>query len=180
MSNPEVKELMLKIEQQEESNNEFSMKLNTEKEKMDGLMADTVQLREQKKLAEAKLKQLKKLNEDSAVVSTELNGVIETKQNEVNQTLKKVEAARSLNLKEEEKNRYLKKQSAALEAKLNFIEKNYDYSTVAKQLEVEYFTSLVNSNDAINKGFSKFTEKLSKIQQEIQELETRKEIEINA
>lgn len=46
---------------------------------MDGLMADTVQLREQKKLAEAKLKQLKKLNEDSAVVSTELNGVIETK-----------------------------------------------------------------------------------------------------
>ena len=78
--------------------------------------------------------------------------------------MKKVEAARSLNLKEEEKNRYLKKQSAALEAKLNFIEKNYDYSTVAKQLEVEYFTSLVNSNDAINKGFSKFTEKLSKIQ----------------
>jgi hypothetical protein len=54
-----------------------------------------------------------------------------------------------------------------LEAKLNFIEKNYDYSTVAKQLEVEYFTSLVNSNDAINKGFSKFTEKLGVIQKEI-------------
>lgn len=42
MSNPEVKELMLKIESQEESNNEFSIKLNTEKEKMDGLLAETV------------------------------------------------------------------------------------------------------------------------------------------
>ena len=56
-------------------------------------------------------------------------------------------AARNLNLEENNRNNNLKKQSAALEAKLNFIEKNYDYSTVAKQLEVEYFTSLVNSND---------------------------------
>jgi len=58
-----------------------------------------------------------------------------------------VTAARNLNLEENNRNNNLKKQSAALEAKLNFIEKNYDYSTVAKQLEVEYFTSLVNSND---------------------------------
>jgi|TARA_B110000285_G_C15079626_1_gene592749 hypothetical protein len=42
MSNQEVKELMLKIESQEESNNEFSIKLNTEKEKMDLLLAETV------------------------------------------------------------------------------------------------------------------------------------------
>jgi hypothetical protein len=34
---------------------------------------------------------------------------------------------------------------------------------------------LVNSNEAINKGFSKFTEKLGVIQQEIREIETRKE-----
>jgi BMFP domain-containing protein YqiC len=58
--------------------------------------------------------------------------VIETKQTDVNQTLKKVEAARTVSLREQEKNNYLKKQSAALEAKLNFIEKTYDYSTVAK------------------------------------------------
>lgn len=121
------------------------------------------------------MKQYKKSVEDSNLIISELSGVIETKQTDVNQTLKKVETARSLNIKEEEKNRYLNKQSAALEAKLNFIEKNYDYSTVAKQIEIEYITSLVNSNDSINKGFSKFTEKLGVIQQEIREIETRKE-----
>ena len=121
------------------------------------------------------MKQYKKSVEDSNLIISELSGVIETKQTDVNQTLKKVETARSLNIKEEEKNRYLNKQSAALEAKLNFIEKNYDYSTVAKQIEIEYITSLVNSNDSINKGFNKFTEKLGVIQQEIREIETRKE-----
>ena len=61
------------------------------------------------------MKQYKKSVEDSNLIISELSGVIETKQTDVNQTLKKVETARSLNIKEEEKNRYLNKQSAALE-----------------------------------------------------------------
>lgn len=46
VNNPEVKELINKVEAQDESNNEFSIKFSTEKEKMDGLLQETVMLRE--------------------------------------------------------------------------------------------------------------------------------------
>lgn len=42
----------------------------------------------------------------------------------------------------------------------NFIEKNYDYSTVAKKMDKEYFEKLVQTNQGVNDSMNKFTEKL--------------------
>ena len=74
--------------------------------------------------------------------------------------LKNVEKAREVSLREDEKNRNLKKQNAAWNAKKDFIEKNYDYSTVAKGMSVDYFTNLVKTNTDINKSMSAFTNNL--------------------
>ena len=90
----------------------------------------------------------------------DLNTIIETKQTEVNKNLKIVEAARAVNNKEDDRNRNLMKQHAALEAKLNFIEKNYDYSTVAKKMDKDYFEKLIQTNQGVNNSMNKFTEKL--------------------
>lgn len=90
----------------------------------------------------------------------DLNAVIETKQAEVNKNLKIVEAARAVNNKEDDRNRNLMKQHAAYEAKLNFIEKNYDYSTVAKKMDKDYFEKLIQTNQGVNDSMNKFTEKL--------------------
>ena len=57
-----------------------------------------------------------------------------------------MEEARKVNLNEDERNRNLHKQHAAYEAKLNFIEKNYDYSSVAKKMDKEYFETLMKTN----------------------------------
>ena len=105
----------------------------------------------------------------------ELKNTIETKQASVNTVLKTVEKAREVSLREDEKNRNLKKQNAAWEAKKDFIEKNYDYSTVAKEMQVDYFTNLVKTNTDINKSMNAFTTNLQDIQREIQEMETRNE-----
>jgi len=61
-----------------------------------------------------------------------------------------VEEARKVNLFEEEKNRKYTKANAALKAKLEFIENKYDYTSSAKQMSVEDFKSLMNSNSNVN------------------------------
>lgn len=74
---------------------------------------------------------------ESDLKLSEINTVIVGKQENVTTILKVVETARALNLREDEKNRALKKQYAAWDAKLKFIEKNYDYSSVAKKMDIE-------------------------------------------
>lgn len=54
-----------------------------------------------------------------------------------------------------------------MEAKKAFIEKNYDYSTIAKSMQPEYFEALMNTNQGVNKSMSAFTTKLFDIQREI-------------
>jgi hypothetical protein len=55
----------------------------------------------------------------------------------VSTILKVVEKARTLNNREDDKNRDLMKKYAAWDAKHKFIEKNYDYSSVAKNMDIE-------------------------------------------
>ena len=101
-----------------------------------------------------------KLREEQEQNIEQLKTTIDTKQTEVNTVLKTVEKAREVSLREDEKNRNLKKQNAAWNAKKDFIEKNYDYSTVAKGMSVDYFTNLVKTNTDINKSMSAFTNNL--------------------
>ena len=85
----------------------------------------------------------------------------------MNSKLKTVEEARKVNLFEDEKNRKYTKANAALKAKLDFIESKYDYTSSAKQMSVEDFKALMNSNANVNTTMSGFTSKLEHIQKEI-------------
>ena len=79
MNNPEVKELIAKNDSQEEQNNEVSIRLSTEKEKMDTLLQETVQLREEKKIALALVKKIRENREAQDLVLADLNAVIDGK-----------------------------------------------------------------------------------------------------
>ena len=72
--------------------------------------------------------------DDQDKLLAEIKATIETKQANVNATLKIVEEQRKTNLNEEEKNRKFMKANAALKAKLEFIESRYDYTSSAKAL----------------------------------------------
>ena len=92
---------------------------------------------------------------------------IDAKQAEVNANVKSVEEARKLNLYEEEKNRKYAKANAALKAKLDFIETKYDYTSSAKNMSLEDFKDLMNSNSNVNQTMDGFASKLGGIQKEI-------------
>jgi hypothetical protein len=85
-----------------------------------------------------------------------------------------VEEARKVNLFEEEKNRKYAKANAALKAKLDFIETKYDYTSSAKNMSLEDFKDLMNSNSNVNQTMDGFTQKLIGIQKEIQSMEAMK------
>lgn len=98
---------------------------------------------------------------------TEVTGIIDSKQAEVNQRLKRVEEARKLNLFEDEKNRRLRKINAAHKAKMDFIEEKYDYTSKAKTMSLADFKELMESNIGVNSSLAPFTGKLEVIQAEI-------------
>ena len=79
MNNPEVKELIAKNDSQEEQNNEVSIRLSTEKEKMDTLLQETVQLREEKKIALALVKKIRENREAQDLVLADINAMIDGK-----------------------------------------------------------------------------------------------------
>jgi hypothetical protein len=62
--NPDIKDLENKIEVQTESNEDFSNKFRDEKEKLDQLMDDTVQLTETLRLTAQKAKTTRDLTDD--------------------------------------------------------------------------------------------------------------------
>lgn len=104
----------------------------------------------------------------------DLKKTIDDKQTSVDDKLKKVGDARKLNLFEEEKNRKYAKANAALKAKLDFIETKYDYTSSAKNMSLEDFKDLMNSNNNVNQTMDGFTQKLTSIQKEIQSMEAMK------
>lgn len=97
----------------------------------------------------------------------EVTGVIDAKQAEVNERLKRVEEARKLNLFEDEKNRRLRKINAAHKAKMDFIEEKYDYTSKAKTMSLADFKELMESNTGVNTSLTPFTGKLEEVQVEI-------------
>ena len=104
----------------------------------------------------------------------DLKDIIDKKQGEVNSKLKKVEEDRKVSNFEEEKNRKYSKANAALKAKLEFIESKYDYTSSAKNMSLEDFKELMNSNSNVNNTMGGFTSKLENVQKEIQSLEAMK------
>ena len=127
---------------------------------MDQLLDECVRLREEKRVKLAEKTKIQKLREEQELKMDELKATIDVKQTDVNAVLKVVEKARDVSLREDEKNRNLKKQSAAWLAKKEFIENNYDYSTVAKGMQIDYFTNLVKTNTDVNKSMNAFTNNL--------------------
>ena len=85
----------------------------------------------------------------------------------MNKRLKVVEEARKINLFEDEKNRKYAQANAALKAKLDFIEQKYDYTSSVKQLSLDDFKELMNSNTNVNETIDGFTQKLTTVQKEI-------------
>ena len=172
--NPEIKDLISKEEQQQEINEDFSNKFREEREKHDGLLDELVQLKENLKLTKEKFEVTTKNIEVQDAEIKNLNDQITQKQTEVNGKLKLVEEARKVNIFENEKNRKYGKANAALKAKLQFIEDKYDYTSNAKNLSIEDFKELMQSNTSVNNSLTGFAEKLQNVQKEIQTLEAMK------
>ena len=82
------------------------------------------------------------------------------KQKDVNDRLKRVEAARKLNLLEDERHRTLGRINAAHKAKMAFIEDKYDYTSKAKSMALQDFKELMESNIGVNSSLTPFTGKL--------------------
>ena len=148
--NPEIKELIIKEEQQQEANEDFSNKLRQEVEKHDQLLDELTQLKENLKLTKVKFEETKANIEVQDIDLKNLSETITQKQTEANQQIKTVEEARKVNAVEMDKNLKFAKANAALRAKLDFIESKYDYSTTAKQLSIEDFKDLITSNLNVN------------------------------
>ncbi len=68
-----------------------------------------------------------------------------------------------MNNYEEEKFRKYSKANAALKAKLEFIESKYDYTSSAKNMSLEDFKELMNSNQNVNNTMGGFATKLESI-----------------
>jgi len=97
----------------------------------------------------------------------EITGIIDEKQKDVNDRLKRVEAARQLNVHEDDKHRRLGRINAAHKAKMDFIEEKYDYKSQAKGMALQDFKELVESNIGVNSALSPFQLKLAEVQKEI-------------
>ena len=100
---------------------------------------------------------------DQKQMLDELKATIDTKQANVDDTLEKVKEERKINLEEEERNRKLQKANTALKAKLEFIETRYDYTSSAKNMSVQDFKELIESNLNVNGTLSGFTTDLQKL-----------------
>lgn len=172
--NPDIKDLIQKEEAQIESNEDFSNKFREEKEKLDTLIDETVQLVETLRLTKEKFAQTEAHLKVQQAELNDLKKTIDEKQTNVNAKLKEVEEARKVNLFEEEKNRKYAKANAALKAKLDFIETKYDYTSSAKNMSIEDFKDLMNSNTNVNQTMDGFAQKLASIQKEIQSMEAMK------
>ena len=118
------------------------------------------QLHEQKRLADAKEKYTKEKIADYRKLIEELKVQIETKQANVDNLLEKVKLEREINVDEEERNRKLQKANTALKAKLEFIETRYDYTSSAKNMSIQDFKELIESNLNVNGTLAGFTTKL--------------------
>ena len=72
-------------------------------------------------------------------------------------TLERVKEERRINLEEEDRHRKLQKANTALKAKLEFIETRYDYTSSAKNMSIQDFKELIESNLNVNSTLTGFT-----------------------
>ena len=161
--NQVIRELVQKEDNQGDQNEEFSRKFTEEYGKLDDLLDGLTHLHEQMRLALEKYKITTEKVADQKQMLAELKATIDTKQANVDDTLEKVKEERKINLEEEERNRKLQKANTALKAKLEFIETRYDYTSSAKNMSVQDFKELIESNLNVNGTLSGFTTDLQKL-----------------
>ena len=172
--NPQIKELIAKEEEQTENNENFSTKLREEKEKLDILQDELVQLKETLFITTQKYEETLKKVEVQREELDQKREIIEEKQKSVNTKLKDVEQMRKINNFEQEKNKAYEKKNAALKAKLQFIESKYDYTSSAKSIQIDYLKNLIETNLNVNTTVEEFKTKLAVIKKEIQNSEAMK------
>lgn len=176
--NPDIKDLIVKEETQQELNDDFGNKCREETDKHSELLDKLIEIREELRLKKLLFEETKFSNDQTDAQLAELKTVNDTKQADVNARVKRVEEARKTNLFEEERNRKLNKIHAAHKAKLNFIEESYDYTSQAKAMSVNDFRELMESNTNFNASMGPFTGKLDGIKKEIQTLEAMKSMQV--
>ena len=155
--NQVIRELVQKEDNQGDQNEEFSRKYNEEFGKLDDLLDGLTHLHEQRRLADDKEKTTREKIADYRKLIDELKAMIDTKQQNVDALLEKVKIEREVNVDEEERNRKLQKANTALKAKLEFIETRYDYTSSAKNMSIQDFKELIESNLNVNGTLTGFT-----------------------
>lgn len=174
--NPHMKELIQKVEDNANNNEEFQKKLFEETEKHDTLLDELTNRRESYKLAKEKDEEVRQIL-DIQEKELEDRRVENTANDEtVKEKLKKVEQMRKDNIFMDEKNRQYQKVNAALKAKLKFIEEKYDYTSAVKALSTSDFSDLIKAHTEINATMDGFKEKLSDVQKQIQQIEAERNL----
>ena len=146
-------------------------KFRAETDKHNTLLDELLQVRENLRLTKEKFEETNKNLESQAADIKELTETISAKLSTVNTLSSVVEEQRKVNTFESEKQKKFMKANAALKAKLEFIESKYDYSSMAKQMSMQDFKDLIESNLHVNNTIGGFTGKLEGIQKEIQNIE---------
>lgn len=174
--NPHMKELIQKVEDNANNNEEFQKKLFEETEKHDNLLDELTNRKESYKLAREKDEEIRQIL-DIQEKELEDRGLENTANEEtVKEKLKKVEQMRKDNIFMDEKNRQYQKVNAALKAKLKFIEEKYDYTSAVKSLSTSDFSDLIKAHTEINATMDGFKEKLSDVQKQIQQIEAERNL----
>lgn len=131
------------------------------------MLKERLEKEEQRRLWKLELEQLNKKIEEQDAKLKVLGDANEVLGKAVDEKQKSVLEQRQIKQVETEKNYTYSKNHAALTAKLSFIEANYDYSTQPKNLRLEDFRELMNSNNGVNEAVSQFQVHLQKCQKEI-------------
>jgi hypothetical protein len=148
--NVEVKELLAQEETAVQHNHELVAKLEEEKKKYEGLLDETLEVKERLIIATKAFEETKIHVKEQEEVIAKLREKIEAQQKVTEELALKVEDEKKVNRIEDERFRKLAQMNAALKAKLDFIQSKYDFTTNVSVLNSDDFKSLMTSNEMVS------------------------------
>lgn len=169
--NPEIKEMVVSSELNKEHIEDYTLKLQDEKEKFDKLLNERLEIDKQLELCVKDFEDHKVITDDQDTQIGELKGDIEVLEGEVKVLDETAVEDRKTNDKVEGVYRKLAQKNAALKAKLHFLKKNFDVTKNVKKLNMDDFSQLTTSNNSVNDSIFSFVEKLKVLKQQTTELE---------
>ena len=149
------------------SNEDIQNKLRAEKETYDNELKAWIGLTETYDRLEEDFKVDTAVVKEQDDQLAELKKLIEAELAEVNKLEEAVQESNKIKKVEEDRHRRNQQEFTALTAKMEFIEANYDYTTTPEEMQVHFFTDLKKSNEDVNKTVDAFKSKVEGVKDEV-------------